>query len=61
MLDTFLSDNDSEEFKGFTDSDIEAVERRSVGSDISLSDFEDSSSEEESEEEIDDESDENQT
>lgn len=44
----------SEEFEGFTDSDIEAVERRSISSDISLSYFEDSSSDEESEEEIDD-------
>uniref|UniRef100_A0A8W8NNL4 PLAT domain-containing protein n=1 Tax=Magallana gigas TaxID=29159 RepID=A0A8W8NNL4_MAGGI len=50
ILDIFLSDSDSDEFEGFIEADIEAVERRSIGSDISLSDFEDSSSEEESEE-----------
>lgn len=54
ILDIFLSDSDSDEFEGFIEADIEAVERRSIGSDISLSDFEDSSSEEESEEERDD-------
>lgn len=54
ILDILLSDSDSDEFEGFIEADIEAVERRSIGSDISLSDFEDSSSEEESEEEIDD-------
>lgn len=54
ILDIFLSDSDSDEFEGFIEADIKAVERRSIGSDISLSDFEDSSSEEESEEERDD-------
>lgn len=54
ILDIFLSDSDSDEFEGFIEADIEAVERRNIGSDISLSDFEDSSSEEESEEERDD-------
>lgn len=54
ILDIFLMDSDSDEFEGFIEADIEAVERRSIGSDISLSDFEDSSSEEESEEERDD-------
>ncbi|XP_061175613.1 piggyBac transposable element-derived protein 4-like [Saccostrea echinata] len=54
ILDIFLSNSNSDEFEGFTEADIEAIERRSIGSDISLSDFEDSSSEEESEEEIDD-------
>lgn len=54
ILDIFLSDSDSDEFEGFIEADIEAVERRSIGGDISLSDFEDSSSEEESEEERDD-------
>lgn len=54
ILDIFLSDSDSDEFEGFIEADIEAVERRSIGSDISLSDFEDSSSAEESEEERDD-------
>lgn len=54
IFDIFLSDSDFDEFEGFIEVDIEVVERRSIGSDIFLFDFEDLFSEEELEEERDD-------
>lgn len=55
ILDIFLSDDEDFEFEGFTNSEIDGTETRSIGSDISFSDIDDSSSSEESEEEIDEE------
>lgn len=54
IFDIFLSDSDFDEFEGFIEVDIEVVERRSIGSDIFLFDFEDLFSEEELDEERDD-------
>lgn len=54
IFDIFLSDSDFDEFEGFIEVDIEVVERRSIGSDIFLFDFEDLFLEEELEVEIDD-------
>lgn len=54
IFDIFLLDSDFDEFEGFIEVDIEVVERRSIGSDIFLFDFEDLFLEEELEEEIDD-------
>lgn len=55
ILDIFQSDDEDFEFEVFTNSEIDATETRSIGSDISFSDSDDSSSSEESEEEIDEE------
>ncbi|XP_061186830.1 piggyBac transposable element-derived protein 5-like [Saccostrea echinata] len=55
ILDIFLSGDEDFEFEGFTRSEIDATETRSIRSDISFSDSDDSSSSEESEEEIDEE------
>lgn len=43
----FESDDEDEEFEGFSQSDIDESDIRSVGSDISLSDLESESSEDE--------------